>query len=197
MKRAKRRATRSSGDHQPELLGAVLSDTRVAVGKAARASPVDRETWRRVLGNRIAQRSAPGQIRRGVLTAAVSSAVWAQELSFLSGEIVSRLRAAGLSVDAIRFRVTPMQPPPPPPPAAKRLSPVAPLPAMLEERLARIEDPELRAAIAEAASHSLATPSRGPTSAPPAGRAPGSGGPKSARSARSLPAARSKPRRRR
>lgn len=197
MKRAKKRAPRSGANHQPELLGAVLSDTRVAVAKVARASPVDGETWRRVVGARIAQKSAPGQIRRGVLTVAVSSAVWAQELTFLSREIVGRLRKTGILVDGIRFRVTPMQPPPSPPPAARRVSPAAPLPAVLEERLARIQDPELRAAIAEAASHSLATTPRASTSAPPNRRAPESGGPGSARSARSFPAAHSKPQRRR
>ena len=41
-----------------------------------------------------------------MLTVSAASAVWVHELSLLSDEIVARLRTSGLSVDAIRFRVT-------------------------------------------------------------------------------------------
>jgi predicted nucleic acid-binding Zn ribbon protein len=53
---------------------------------------IDRECWRRILGERIAERSAPNTIPWGTLTVKVASSVWAQELSLLTPEIFQRLQ---------------------------------------------------------------------------------------------------------
>jgi hypothetical protein len=148
------RRPRRGGD--PAHIGPLLSDTRAEAARALRLGPVDLELWRRVVGPRIADRTRPGSVRRQTLTVTVASAVWAQELSLLSAEILARLGQAGVELGAIRFVVGklgraelgPVVPPPPPPRTA--------LPRELRGRIEEIEDPELRAAIAEAASSSLA-----------------------------------------
>ena len=81
-----------------------------------------------------------------------------KELTFLQTEILTRVQALGLSVRSLRFVVRPTitwtgkrEAPP-------RAAPRAPLPDDLEARLQGVADPELRAAIAEAASEWLARP---------------------------------------
>ena len=149
-----RRPPRRGGE--PAHIGPLLSATRAEAARALHLGPVDLDLWRRVVGPRIAERTRPGSVRRQVLTVTVASAVWAQELSLLSAEILARLGQAGIELGAIRFVVGKLSraelgrvvPPPPPPRAA--------LPRELKGRIEEIEDPELRAAIAEAASSSLA-----------------------------------------
>ena len=51
-----------------------------------------------IVGDRIASRTEPGPKRRNELTVFVASAAWAQELSLLVGEIIPRLKAAGVEV---------------------------------------------------------------------------------------------------
>ena len=65
---------------------------------------IDRECWRRILGERIAERSAPNTIHGGALTVKVASSVWAQELSLLAPEILQRLQNAGFSTTELRRR---------------------------------------------------------------------------------------------
>ena len=182
-----RRSRRSRGG-EPAHIGPLLAATREEAARATRLGPVDLDLWRGVVGPRIADRTRPGQLRRDVLTVTVASAVWAQELSLLKSEILERLQASGLKLAGIRFVVGKLTgprmlvaPPSPPPP-------VAPLPRELRGRLDRIEDPELRAAIAEAAGLSLA---QAPSSAAKP-TAPGlrSAGPRSVRSGPADPAPR-------
>ncbi len=121
---------------------------------------MDREMWRQVVGDRIANRTMADRLQGDVLEVRVASSVWAQELSLLSGDIVARLRQRRVRVRRIRFKVgtipeldsaEPMAPPPDP----------VPIPDGLRARLAALDDPELAAAIAEAASYSLARSPRG------------------------------------
>jgi hypothetical protein len=185
----RQRRTGQAGSSRPELLGTLLADTRAATAKAARVGPVDRDTWRQAVGDRVAQRTAPGRVVRGALQVRVTSPVWAQELSFFAEEIVARLRRAGVEVDSIRFVVARLEPqPPPPPPAARRVPKLTELPKSVRDRLAQIQDPELRAAIREAASQSLAL-RQATTSPRRAARGPRSAAPGSARPGRSAPAA--------
>ncbi len=141
---------------EPAHIGPLLNATRAEAARALRLGPVDLELWRSVVGPRIAERTRPGSVRRQLLTVTVASAVWAQELSLLASDILARLAEAGLNVTGIRFVVGKLTraellrvaPPPPPPRAA--------LPRDLSGRIEQIEDPELRAVIAEAARSSLA-----------------------------------------
>jgi hypothetical protein len=149
-----------SGKRSPAPIGMLLEEARDA-GAQASGMLVDRESWRRAVGARIASRTEPGRLRGGVLTVHAASSAWAQELTFLAPEILSRVRALGISVTELRFVVRPTvgfagQKKTPP-----RAEPKPPLPEDLEARLKSVDDPELRRAIAEAASEWLARPARG------------------------------------
>ena len=91
----------------------------------------------------------------------VSSSVWANELHYLSDDLLTRLRqdAPRTPIERIRFQVGPLPdipkrlPDAPPPPEPVRL---ASLPEELGRALSRVEDDDLRKAITEAATTSLA-----------------------------------------
>ena len=147
--------TRSSGKrNDPSTVGALLHASSKLRPKSDR---IDRDKWRSLLGERIGERTRPGVVRNGCLTVYVASAVWAQELTFLTPVIIERLAGAGLKVNEIKFRVGDVgEPPVKRPEVAKREAPPkAELPQALTERLANVEDPALRAAIAEAAAYAL------------------------------------------
>ena len=140
------------GRNEPATVGALLS--RSALGRRRRDG-VDRDLWSLSVGERIAARAEPAELRQGVLLVRVASSIWAQELSLLGPSILERLREHGVVVDALRFgvgQVTPREP------AGRKLEPRTPrpLPEGLQARVARIEDPELRRAIEEAACWALA-----------------------------------------
>jgi hypothetical protein len=145
------------GKRSPAPIGVLLEEARDA-GAQASGIVVDRERWRNAVGARIASRTEPGRLRGGVLTVHAASSAWAQELTFLAPEILTRIRALGISVTELRFVVRPtiaVAGPRKPPPRAE---PKPPLPEDLEARLKSVDDPELRRAIAEAASEWLARP---------------------------------------
>jgi hypothetical protein len=176
----------SSRRDKPTSLGSLLATSRDAAARLA-GTAVDREQWRRIVGERIAARTEPGPKRGRELTVYVASASWAQELSLLVNEIVARLKAAGIGADTVRFRVRAIAPPLRDPTAPKPASRKAPLPAELERHLAEIADTELRDAIGEAAALWLArdearATSQPATSARPNARSPRGAGSRSAHS---------------
>src|SRR5450432_4830063 len=95
---------------RPASLGSLLATSRETAARLA-GTAIDREQWRRIVGERIALRTEPGPKRGRELLVYVASASWAQELSLLVNEIVARLRAAGVGVDTVRFRVREIAPP--------------------------------------------------------------------------------------
>lgn len=117
--------------------------------------------WRRSVPPRILEHARPVRLSRGVLIVHVSSSVWANELHYLTDDLLARLRehAPASGIQRIRFQVGPLpdipkrDPPVPPPPEPVRL---ASLPEELGRALSRVHDDELRRAIAEAATTSLA-----------------------------------------
>src|SRR5690606_39709272 len=102
---------------------------------------------------RLAQKTHPERIVDGVLTVRVPSSTWAQELSLLSEVVLERLAVAGHHLQKLRFHVGGGRPVPEAPLTLVRR---AALPAALATSLARVEDPEFRQAIAEAACLSSA-----------------------------------------
>jgi hypothetical protein len=92
-----------------------------------------------------------------VLQIKVSSSSWCAELTFLKGALLAKLASSGREVKDLRFVVSEGAPKP------KKRRPAQPeeapvqveLPAELVARLGQVEDANLRAAIAEAALHSL------------------------------------------
>jgi len=129
------------------------------------------EQWKEIVGERIAARTRVQSVFKGNLLVNAASSAWVAELSFLSADIVARLNAKGHEIAALKFRVEPLLEPntkrpsrrPPSPNEADACRPSA-LPEDLVARLAHIEDPQLRGAIAEAAMKSLLGP--GPLAAP-------------------------------
>lgn len=140
----------------PAPIGVLLEEARDASAQAS-GIVLDRQRWREAVGERIASRTEPGRLRGGVLTVHAASSAWAQELTFLAPEILKRVQALGISVTELRFVVRPSvgwtAPKQVPVPREPK-----PLPADLEARLAGVSDPELRKAIADAASEWLARP---------------------------------------
>jgi predicted nucleic acid-binding Zn ribbon protein len=120
------------------------------------APPVSKRDWEVAVGTRIAARTRPTRLERGVLHVVVSSAAWAQELSLLAATIAEQLRARGLDVGTLRFSVGRLEPEARPPRRPKkRAPPDAPLPPEVRRSLSSVEDDELRAAIERAAHKSL------------------------------------------
>jgi predicted nucleic acid-binding Zn ribbon protein len=68
--------------------------------------------WAQTVGPAIAAQAEPTAERDGVLTVTCSSAVWAQELDLMSGELVPRLNAAlqGQGVRSLRCQAVPPRP---------------------------------------------------------------------------------------
>ena len=139
----------------PSQLGSLLTRAESTARARGRVG-VDGDTWLRAVGSRIAARATPGRLERGTLTVHVASAVWAQELSFLTQDIVRRLGREGIQLEAVRFRVQEQAerhqaPAEPAPPAVQPVE----LPGDLAQRVEQIDDPELRQIVAEAAGYSL------------------------------------------
>jgi hypothetical protein len=139
----------------PSPIGALLEQVRDVSARAG-GVVIDRVTWRRAVGDRIAERTEPGRLRSGVLTVHVASAAWAQELSFFTADLLVRVKELGIPASSLRFQVRPLTT------ESREVAPSravplrAALPDDVKERLARVDDPALRAAIAEAAALSLA-----------------------------------------
>lgn len=144
-----------------EPLGAVLNRANEILpprGAPDPRAPVSARDWEAAVGTRIAARAMPAKLDRGVLHVRVASATWAQELSLLGEPILAQLRARGVHVDVLRFRVGHVEVPE----RSKtredhvRTSPPAvPLPPKLAEEVASVPDEELRAAIRHAAEKNL------------------------------------------
>ncbi len=117
--------------------------------------------WSRSVPPRIVENARPVRLSRGVLIVHVTSSVWANELHYLTDDLLSRLRehAPEARIEKIRFQVGPLPDIPKrlrdttPPPEPVRL---ASLPDELGRALSRVHDDDLRKAITEAATTSLA-----------------------------------------
>jgi hypothetical protein len=170
----------------PEALEQVLAragEDRFAPNRA----PLAPHVWSAAVGARIAERTRPVAIENGVLVVRTATSVWASELSLLSDALIARLRRAGISVNALRFRVGTIDPPER---STELRTSKVPRPIELEPQIARtigrVKDDELREAIADAARANLAwqafnasgaaapddATAPAPTAAPRAARAP-------------------------
>jgi hypothetical protein len=162
-------------------------DSALRVPKTVETSPIAYRDWEAAVGSRIAARARPASIDRGVLYVRTATATWAQELALLSEQIRTQLRARGITVDTLRFRVGPVDAPERPPTRdeVRTSPPVVPLPPPLRAELARIADPELREAIARAAGKNLGWQSTLPAPPPPRPRRAATSAPSTARAPRS------------
>jgi hypothetical protein len=163
------------------MVGELLDGARVVSAERGKVA-IDRDRWRRLLGDRVARRTEPGSLVGGVLTVYVASAQWAQELSLLSNELLERLKPLNLIINSVRFRVR-QQIHSSPAASKRRPAARAPMPNELRQRVEAVDDPELRRVIADAAELWLGRAAR--LSAKSAAPAPRSAAARSGPSARS------------
>ncbi len=120
-------------------------------------TPVSTRDWENAVGSRIATRTRPMRLDRGMLVVVVSSAAWSNELSLLSAPIIERLQQLGVKVTELRFRVGKVEPDIAVDGVPRKL---APLPVSLGRELERsldaVDDEGLRSALESAAARSLA-----------------------------------------
>ncbi|HEV2075836.1 MAG TPA: DUF721 domain-containing protein [Thermoleophilaceae bacterium] len=77
----------------PRPLGTVLSETTQRLAPATPLARI-RQAWPAVAGDRVTDQAEPVAERDGVVTVACRSAVWANELELLSGDLVQGFSAA-------------------------------------------------------------------------------------------------------
>jgi hypothetical protein len=141
-----------------EPLGAVLVRDRL-LKQAVRetSNPVSNRDWERAVGTRIAAKTRPARLVEGTLTVIATSPIWSNELSLLAEPILERLRAMGVKVRELRFRVGSIEPDVG---ANRRPAKLSPRPVEVEAEigaeLAKVEDEGLREALAAAAGRMLA-----------------------------------------
>jgi len=118
---------------------------------------IRRDEWRSIVGPRIASRTRVGRLYRGVLTVKVASSAWSNELSLLKSELLGKLGRAGHDIADLRFRVEEFEAPTQAKWRGQKRDPAQAqaLPDELEASLRKVDDPNLRAAIREAAKWSL------------------------------------------
>lgn len=144
-----------------EQLGAVLdraSDILPPRDVREPRAPVSARDWEAAVGTRIAGRTLPLKLDRGVLHVRVAGSTWAQELSLLCEPIIAQLRARGVQVDTLRFRAGHVDAPERSKTREEtvRTSPPAvELPPALSKDVEGVQDAELRDAIRLAAQKNL------------------------------------------
>lgn len=119
--------------------------------------------WEEAVGRQIASQAQPVTLRDGILTVAVASAPWMQELNFLKRGIVVKLNAL-LGEPLVREiflkagRIEPPLPPEPEPrPAGRELTTAER--ELIAAETATVDDPEVRASLARLmARHYAASP---------------------------------------
>ena len=141
-------------------IGTILAQLSSEVGpRGPNPAPFPPDEWERLVGVRIANRSAPERLDpNGTLVVRVPSSVWAQELSLLQTDILERLATTGFKVRQLRILVGEVE----------KLRPLAgrfihrsvatpiPLPESIKSAIERIDDDALRESLSRAATASLA-----------------------------------------
>ena len=154
----------------PRRLGDVLGGSldRLASGDQARAYGA----WSRAAGRQVLAAARPRAFSHGKLTVECSSSVWANELTYLGGQILRRMDevAPGHPVKGFRFVIArgPAEQEDTAPPAKRKGGRKRPAPPDLErarEQAEGVRDDRLREAILAA----LRDVSEGPPPAPAAG----------------------------
>jgi hypothetical protein len=143
-----------------DKLDNILGKTKqLKAPKWVKGEPISRDAWEEAVGSRIARRTEPLRIDRGVLWVRVATSAWANELSLLTHDILEQLNSRGFEIEGLRFRVGaisrkqrkqsrgPVREAPPDNP---------PLPDQVREKVEHVSDDALKRALAIAAAKSLA-----------------------------------------
>ena len=76
----------------PRPLASAVEALAAEVEPATALAAVQR-AWPRAVGEAVAAEARPSRERGGVVTVSCASAVWAQELDLMAGELIERLNA--------------------------------------------------------------------------------------------------------
>jgi predicted nucleic acid-binding Zn ribbon protein len=87
---------------EPRRLGDVLKETADRLGGTEQMHAY--RAWAAAAGERLAAVTAPQHFAAGTLTVVCDAAVWAQELTYLSGEILEKMRAHDPACPVQRLR---------------------------------------------------------------------------------------------
>jgi len=146
----------------PRLLGDILPET---LRKKSIHLPLkDRrliDAWNRAVGPQIAAKAQPDRLREDVLYVRVSTSVWMHELQFMKQDIIEKLNGTlgAAAVSQIRFFIGDVEARPVEPPAKVAPPDAAALKAdergYIEETLASVADPELKAILRETMTRSI------------------------------------------
>jgi hypothetical protein len=151
----------------PKPLADLLEEGLAGLGLGERLREVDIwRLWPEVVGQAIASRAQPLRIINGILTVAVSSGPWMQELSFLKGMMKQKLNSR-LGSEVVREivlksgKVVSATAPPADEPAPKKPLSARQL-ALISEQASLIADEETREAFAALMKASLENGRQGP-----------------------------------
>lgn len=109
------------------------------------------DLWTRAVGERIAARTFADTLKRGTLRVRVTSPVWLHQLQFMKEEILQKLQelAGSDAITTVSFAIGEIPPAPAERPAPAPASDPPPLRGrdrrMVDESIATLKDPELRA----------------------------------------------------
>jgi predicted nucleic acid-binding Zn ribbon protein len=67
------------------------------------------QRWPDLVGDEVAAHSWPVSLKSGALTIGTDHHAWASQLRLLSGDVLARLRSAGLAVGSIAVQVSPWE----------------------------------------------------------------------------------------
>jgi len=153
-----------NNERTPHSLDDVLDllDTVSRVEQRSRC-PISTAQWQEAVGIRIADRSSPRRLDHdGTLLIAVTSSVWAQELSMLSSTVCQRLQSHGHCVRTVRFVVAAVEPARWAPERFDRRYVPAPqpIPHDIVQSIEAIDDEQLRETMTRVIAASLAAQHR-------------------------------------
>lgn len=146
----RRKGSRKPGAKRPDPVSGAVDALLESLGLPAIRHLVRLSRgWEGVCGALLARKTAPSELRNGVLTVLVQNHSWAQELQFSKPLLLGRI--GGLlgegAVTDIRFTVGAVPEEDPAPTALPKPPPPSTIPLPEPEGLSGIEDPDLRATL--------------------------------------------------
>lgn len=106
----------------PRKIGEILDPTLTRLDGSDRARAYG--AWARAAGDTVAANACPRSFARGVLTVECASSIWAQELTYLGGQILARMAELDAAHPVQRLRFVTRRAPAPSP--AEEAKPPAP-----------------------------------------------------------------------
>ena len=98
---------------EPRRIGEILDPTLSRIDTSDRARAYG--AWARAAGDTVAANARPRSFARGVLTVECVSSIWAQELTYLGGQVLARMNELDPAHPVRRFRFVTRRSPAPPP----------------------------------------------------------------------------------